>query len=139
MGGSLFSRRFYLSGTLRLRAGAKKLMDERVAKMMRKTFASCFQTCKRRFNPFVRQLVQRGAQSFLPPVGGMLEIFFFVAMLDDPITSALIENDVNGKIDTRRADSGGVESQTADFKRETHGILVFERAVENGFTITRCA
>src|SRR4030095_3562287 len=44
---------------------------------------------------------------------------------------------VDGKIYARSAYSGGVESQAAHFESEAHGVLIFERAVKNGFPIPR--
>src|SRR5882724_4344336 len=69
----------------------------------------------------------------------MLKIFFFVAMLDDPIAATLVKNHIDGKIYARGTYSGGVESQAAHFESKTHGILIFEGPVENGFAITRRA
>ena len=60
-------------------------------------------------------------------------------MLDDPIAATLVKNHIDGKIHARSAYSGGIESQAAHFESETHGVLVFEGAVENGFAVTRRA
>src|SRR5215813_12198101 len=75
----------------------------------------------------------------MPPVGGVFKVFFFIVVLADPISAALVKNHVDGKIYTRGAHSSGVECQAADFESEAHRILIFERAVKNRFAITRGA
>src|SRR5204862_2521831 len=88
-------------------------------------------------DPFGGKFANRIAQTVLPPIGDGRQVLFEVPALGDVKGIPFIYGDINREIHIGCADSCGIECEAADLHSKTEAVLVLERAIENGFSVSR--